>query len=664
MRHIQPILSNTLVFLKKKWSFVLALILLFFVSGMGINLPLVAVSLYLAYKLCLILITPRIANSRLFVTFIAFFFYVLILQSISLVTWLVLRDFPLSLNIPIAFAVIVATYFPIRRIHKPAERRMATIGDVASGIVVLVTFAIFVLFPVYNTQSHSEASLLNLANYNVDDGSHLGMLNARLHYNVATTSGNDADISSQVPGGISYPSGWPAANAALIQALSPSIEVGGSTLVAYILTKIFWLLFLVFVFTRTIFALYTTFSPNSPQTPAIVWIILGSLIFTAWFVVDPFFYGFFSFLPQLITVLLFILVTIQLADLNKKTDKLLLYLVLPITLSVGAALSWFLLFPVFIAALFLTFLRRVSRLNIKTVLKELTVNISRFALLYVVIVLSLVAQLYMTLSSSSTGVSSSFLHSLLLNGGITTYPISFYAVILLGCVAFFFFTAKKELNEKLSAILSYLVVMLAFASFIYFIQLYKIHENLYYYFKVLNTVTIVAIPLAILGIAFLATVLQDKTSKYVAAMCSIIIGFAIVQFAYPGAPFIGYASGSRAVSESVNQQIYSTLKAHEQTASYDDGVVTIFYPSKNPILNEVASTLVQSSKPYTKCYAALKGASFSTPARDFSVSPIRESCSERNHIVYYVDPDMVESVKQTVDMNDLSSRVTVKSITY
>ena len=664
MNYLNTIPSGIFDLLKRYWLLIAILAVLFIVSGFGPNLALLGLSFFLTYKLAMRIVSAKIADSNVFVAVISIFFYVLMLQSVSLVTWLLSHSFPLSLNIFFTFLFITTVYVFLRRYPVIARRRKFVTGDMISIGVVLVTLVIFVGLPVRNTNIHDKSGLLVLANYNVDDGGHLGLLNARLQYNVATTVDNKADTSAQQNGGVSYPAGWPAANAAIIQAFAPSIQVGSSTLIAYILIKIFWLVVLVFVFTRSIFALYGLFAAKPLQLPSLAWISISATLFTAWFLVDPFFYGFFSFIPQLITIPLFILSLIQLTTLGKKSEKLLLTMMVPIILCIGAALSWFLLFPVFIAALSLCLINRATQISLKAVLKELTLSISRYLVFYVVIILSLFSQLYIVLSTSSTGASTTLIHSLLLNGGINIYPASLYTVIAVGVILFLALIVIKNHIDKLKAVLNYAVAMLGFASFIYAIQLYKINENFYYYFKTLNTVTIVGIMFAIVGIALAINLVQSKSSKYIAVVITIIIGLLLLQFAYPGAPMFRYAHGVRAINASVDKQIFSILDTHNSPSKYTDGVVTVFYPSSNLILNEVASTLIQANKPYSKCYATVKAASFSVPISSFSVSPVLEGCEPSNHVVYYAEQEFVASMKQKIADANLSDRITVLSIKY
>lgn len=657
------ITTEILVSLIKKYRvLILALLVILVVSRLSLNLMLLSLSLYLVYRLSLKLVSPKIADTHTFVAVISIFFYVLILQSVSLVTWLISHSFPLSLNILFSLILVAAVHVPLRMRHIPPKRLRIKASDFVSFIVMLSTLIVFVVVPFHNTKLNNASGLLVLANYNVDDGAHLGLINARLQYNVATTVDNKADISSQVSGGISYPTGWPAANAAIIQAFAPSIKVGSATLIGYVILKVFWLLFLVFIFTRSIFALFWLFSNKPPKLAATIWIAIGAFLFTGWFLVDPFYYGFFSFIPQLITVPIFILSIIQLTLVDKKSDKLLSYLMLPVILSIGAALSWFLLFPVFTIALLLCLLNRITRFKLKVVVTEVTHQLPRYLVFYIVVILSLLSQIYIVFKGSHTGVSSTFVQSLLTNGGISTYPTSLYAVILLGIILFIILANITKNLDKLSAVVNYVVAMLGFAGFVYALQLYKTQTNLYYYFKILDTVTIVGILFAVLGLAFLVNIIQIRTSRYVSIIVTILMGLVLLQFAYPGAPLFAYIKGARALSSATDQQIFSATNSSGSTSSYDNGVVTIFYPSKNPELNEIASTLVQAGKQYTKCYATIKSASFSVPIGQFEVSSILSGCTAQNHIVYYVEAQYVESFRQIIQTHGLSSRVTVLTL--
>ena len=660
MEHFKKNLNKIFVYLWRYRLLVLSLLLTIAVSFFSINLALMALSLFIVYKISLKVISGKIVNSHTFMAVISVFFYTLMLQGVSLVTWLLSPDFPLSLNIFVTLVTVAAIYFPIRPKNVSTNISRIALSDIVSIGVVIATLIVFVAIPIKNTNLSNESALVVLANYNVDDASHLGLINIRLQNNVATTSGNSAEAS--VNNGVSYPSGWPATNAAIIQAFNPPIQTGSDTLTAYVLIKIFWLLLLVFVFTRVIFTMYSIFSKKSLQLAGVVWIGLGSFIFTAWFLVDSFFFGFFSYLPQLITIPLFILSIMQLASMRKKDGDLLSYLMLPVSLGVGAALSWFLLFPVFMFVILLCLINRTAKNGLRTVSKELFMNILKYIVFYLVTFAALFAQVSMILNSSESGVSTTFIQSLLLNGGISTYPVGFYMLILIGLVLFITFSNIKNNLDKFGAVLNYVIAMLGFATFVYLLQQYMVFGNLYYYFKILNSVTVVGIIFAITGIAITINILQLKTSRYIAVVLAITISFLVLQFAYPNAPLAVYAKAKRSVSASANQQIFDILENDATQSNYNNGVVTIFYPQGNPILNEVASTLVQSNKPYNTCYTGLKNASFKIPLIDFDPEVISKYCTTGNHIVYYVEQPYLRSVKNKIVQQGLSSQVTVLAL--
>jgi hypothetical protein len=643
-------------------------VLLLAILLLGFFVPFIAliVAVAVSYKLLLLLLNHRIFDSKFFVFVVSLFFYILVLQAVILISWLFSHNFPLTACGPLTAVVLIGLYYSIKptftkkNLKQRDEFTTAKIKDVVPLIVCLFAFVAFVAFPMHHSGSNELSGVTVLINRVIDDPNHLGMLNDKLQFNRGVITDSSAEGHTNTKGVSFYPAGWHSANAVIIKAFYPGISTGAESLVAYAITKVFWFLFLIYIFVRTIFSLYIVYSKEKLSPAVASWIGLASLLFTGWFLIDPFLDGFYSFLPQLIIVPLFILSLIQMSLLGKDDRSALLNsLILPALLCMGAALSWLLLLPVFVGAFLLYSLTLLHTWGIIKTLKALKKN---RPLRYVVILaLTIVPVIVQIITSKGTGESVSFIEGIMLPGPIQTYPISFYNFVLLGLGLFIVFAIKNAKVDKLQPILAYILAIIGFTTVLYLLQLYISQANFYYYFKSLNAFTVAASMLCVVGFGFFIRWIESKASRSTALIVSFVLILLAIQFVYTKPLLFLYMEGSRATTVSINQDIFKLLETNYSQSHYYNKEVTIFYPDNNPNLNEVASRLLSVNKPYGVCYDAVKGASFSTPPKDFSVAPILQSCDDPDiKITYYVEQDSIETMQKTIDNNTLQNKVTLR----
>lgn len=636
---------------------------------LGFFVPIVGliVSIIISYKLLLLLLSHKIFNSKLFVFIISIFFYTLVLQAVILLSWLLSNDFPLTLCGPLTSIILLGIYLLVRpTISKKINRQKHEFTggkskDVVPIIVCLLTFLVFVAFPIHHSGSNGISGATVLINRVIDDPNHLGILNDKLQFNRGVILNSSAESHTNTKGVSFYPAGWHSANAVIIKAFYPNLSTGSESLVAYAISKVFWFLFLVYVFVRSIFSLYGIYSKETLPLVVSIWIGLASLLFVGWFLIDPFLDGFYSFLPQLIIVPIFILSLTQMSLLNKNDgDGILNTLILPVLLCMGSALSWLLLFPVFIGAFLLYGLILLHQWGIAKTLKRHARKTIRYIPIALLAIAPIIVQI---ISSKGTGESVSFLQGILLPGPIQTYPTTFYEFIFLGLGIFIAFAIKAAKQDRLQPLLTYILAITAFTGLLYLIQLYASQATFYYYFKSLNAFTIAASILCILGFAYFIQWVTSKTSQITALILSCVLIFLSVQFVYAKPLMYLYMQGGRATTVSMNEEIFNTLQTNYSEAHYFNKEVTIYYPNANPNMNEVASRLLSTNKPYGTCYDSVKGASFSVRPKDFSVQPILEDCADPEiKITYYVEQDSLESMQQKINQHGLQERVFLKLI--
>ncbi|HSW77785.1 MAG TPA: hypothetical protein VLG36_03235 [Candidatus Chromulinivoraceae bacterium] len=634
---------------------------------LGFYLPIVAliVSIAVSYRLLALILHRAVFDSKFFIFATSIFFYVLVLQAVILISWIFSSNFPLTLCGPLTTVVLLILYFLIKpTIHnQTVDKKISfslSLKDTISLGVCLLAFIGFVLLPIHYSGGKEPSTIIVLINRVIDDPNHLGMLNDRLQFNRGVILHSSADGHTTSKGVSFYPAGWHSANAVIIKSFSPSIQTGAESLVAYAISKTFWFLFLIFIFTRSIFSLYSIFTKDKLSPNIYAWVGIASLLFTGWFLVDPYLDGFYSFIPQLIIVPLFVLSLVQISFLKKKESSLLLNsLILPALLCMGSALSWLLLFPVFAGATIIYLLDILNKWGAIKTLKGLTTQLPRYLF---VLVLALAPILVQIVSSKGTDQSVSLIKGLLLPGPIQTYPPSFYNFIIAGLVVFVIFVLQRSKADKLQPILVYILVILGFTALLYLLQLFSAQANFYYYFKSLNAFSIAASMLCIVGIAFFLNWVQSRSSPSLTFLVVIVIASLAVQFVYTKPLLFTYIKGGRATTSQINEQIFHILSTDYSQSNYNKKDIVIFYPKNNPNLNEVASRLLSSNKPYGECYDAVKGASFSVAPKDFSVAPIVDSCDPTTRITYYVDPDMVSSIQEKITGSNLQNRITLKTI--
>ena len=634
---------------------------------LGFFIPFIALitAVIFSYRLLVLLLNHKIFDSKIFVFMVSIFFYILILQAVILLSWLFSNDFPLTLCGPLTSVVIFALYHLIKPVVSKAtvkqrgEFATTKTKDIVPFVVCLLTFVVFIAFPIHHSGSEGLSGVTVLVNRVIDDPNHLGMLNDKLQFNRGVILNSSAEGHTNTKGVSFYPAGWHSANAVAIKAFYPNISTGAESLVAYAITKVFWFLFLVYIFVRTIFSLYGVYSKEKLSIAVSSWIGLASLLFVGWFLIDPFLDGFYSFLPQLIIVPIFILSLIQISFLSKgDRDGFLNSLILPSLLCMGSALSWLLLFPVFACALLLYTISLLYRWGIMRSLRSLASKVPRYIPILILILTPILVQV---LTSKSTGESVSFLEGILLPGPIQTYPASFYDFVFLGLGIFVVFAIKNTKIDRLQPIFAYILVIAGFTATLYLLQLYASQGNFYYYFKSLNALTIAVSIMSIVGFAYFINWARSKTSQSTALIGSFVLILIAVQFVYTKPLIFSYVGGGRATTVATNKEIFNTLSTNYSQSNYYNKEITIYYPNNNANMNEVASRLLSTNKPYSVCYDSVKGASFSVRPSNFSVEPILQDCADPEiKITYYVEQDSLVSMQEKINENRLQDKVSLR----
>lgn len=650
----------------------LSLLLVFLLAiGYFTSLHFVAVlvSLFLSYKILNLFLHSRIFDSLVFKSIVTVVLYICFLECVSLLVWVINHEFSLQASTLVALLLLLIiflfyTLIPFARaqVNQPITRQTWTTSDVLAIILTIVFVGTVIIAPAINVGGWNKGSLFMIINDGVDDAAHLGLLNDRLQFDRGVLHKTSIELNTRSEGSSFYPAGWHSANAAIMLAIKPDIQTGVQSLYFYAISKLFWYTVLILLFIRSVFSFYSLLSSRKLSLPIIVWISTATLIFSYLFLLHPFRAGYYSFIPQLISVIVFVLFLAQLS-LSRHNEKL-FQKTLPLTVlvAIGGTLSWLLVLPVFVFAALLSLFDRIKNTTYKAFGVELIRGLVTHIFLYTVVIGAALTQLYVT---SHSRESVSFIEGILLSGGIATYTQLFYTFILIG-VAFAVVYSKREALPILRPIVYYLTISLLFAALLFGIQLYLVQESLYYYYKTLNTFTIIAIMLSIAGFAYLIDSIKDSKGIQIALMTAILLPASIMLIIPQDNSNAGYIEGHRFVSPVVNQKIAAELTSNSTESSYDKKDYTLYYLSGDERQNDIGSMLVKSNKPESGCLMRLKLLIKATPVEMFDATKAKEhqhTCvAEATTVHLVVNPVQYADVQAKVIQQGLQDFLAVESL--
>jgi hypothetical protein len=479
-------------------------------------------SLFVTYKVVSPLLSRRVFSSQLFEFVAVLFIYMIVLQCVILSSWLIDKNFPLTMA-PLLVLLVVLAIYVYRHFLSNYRPHQTTLSlpkisfikrsDLLSLMIVVVILPLTLIMPL--VEKNIPVNIESFASHAIagaDDTNHLAFFNERLSTNKGILENSDTGGSASF-----YPISWHAANAVITKTVLPNIMPGTMSQIAYALSKVFWFIVLVFLFSRVIFMLYEVVTKKS-SFPAILWLTSGSFLFGWFFLTNIFTTGFYNFIPQLIATLLLIpaLVQLGLKSKNQPTYSLL------IMLAVGGCLPWVLPLPGFLLTVLFVLLYGMRTKSKSYFFKSLVTDIKHNLLLYILPIVAMIAQLYAMLTNRSTE-SISFVQGILVSGGIVSYNIFFYLFTSVGFAIYIFLTRKR--SDASSRYIAYLATStLLFAGVISVIQLVLLGKNMYYFYKVLDIFTIAVLVAGIAGFAlYIDYIISKKTRLYGMLICLLLI---------------------------------------------------------------------------------------------------------------------------------------------
>jgi hypothetical protein len=372
---------------------------------------------------------------------------------------------------------------------------------------------------------------ISLGSY-IDDVNFLPMFNVRVKYDRGVLYKSDA-ASHLAFDSDAYPAGWVSANAVISKSVFPKISIGTTidrgTPIAYTISKLFWVFTLLFMFCRTIIALIKGLSANKRTFLSSIWIIASLYIYGRYFVADVYKAGAYSFIPQLLSVLLVILMILQLNKCKEAVCKN-KTLVLLSLFAIGGSLSWLLVLPAVVASIIAIWLSQIKDRGDVSVVQQIFRQ-PKYTLPLILTLGASLTQAYITTAYRPTGPRAiTFVSGVSTWGIITTYSALFYVVMAAGLVAFLWFLRKRQ-QRYIKYFLWTLAPLVVFDLIILAIQLINVGEIRYYFIKVLALIGMVVIPLTIAGFTYLLEYLhKTKRSTLEIVALAVLLVLVAVQF--------------------------------------------------------------------------------------------------------------------------------------
>jgi len=596
----------------------------FFVLLYSPYLLVILVSLFLTYQLLSRKLTTHYIDTKFLIAVLSVFTYTGSLALLIIISSAILS---ISLNIVILITVALLIVIYLYEIYvvkeKVPERKLINIDT--SIAVVVTAFAVFFigLFPLLHSGGVQQYSNIILTiTGNVDNGVHLGIYNDYTSSN-SNRIWSDSFLSRTDTGGF-YPTSWHGANAAIIRAIFPNIQAGTETIAAFSILYIFWIGILVFLTTTMSFSLFRGLNRTSKITPIICMLISILMLLSVYFFTTHLLkFGFFSFIPQLLSVLALIYCLQEIAKngLNRKGAIGLAVVYIAISLA-----SWILLLPVVLLALIIIILVNPKKITKKNILKELIGGLPY----YIIALASILSQIWLILTIKS-GSTVGFVQGLMLDGGTPIYDPLVYAVLFTGLISAVYIAKKRK--ELYWPTLTIVVSTLVFCAFIFIVQAYHTGTNHYYFYKSLLILPLTLVPI---GIAALASLVQNISKKdaVLALFIALLVPLSVLLFLPSDKGILSYIRGSRSVSAQVNQYII------DETANtpYPTNKVTIFLVGTNES-SDISSLLVQANRPHNACFDDLRLKQIitkitQTAVKDLANYSLPPSCE--NHSVEFV----------------------------
>lgn len=646
---------------------------------LSVNAGLLFLSLLLTYFTFSNLLHRRLFDSKLFLSIVVIFLYVAVLQVVILLSWLFNHNAPLDWSILTTLIVLVgaSAWKAVCEKRLPTEKKR-TVGsitfvsrtDILSALIALFFVAIIVIPPLKDAPALKSKDFIpsvagDFINMGTDDSNHMGMLADHLLLNRGVLYKTNVTEQAAVAAAISsYPPSWHSANAIIIKSFSPSVKEGGGILIAYTISKLFWFFVLVFCFIKVILNLYRVLFTGTKSTlPSYIWLIGAGGFLAYYILLEQFREGFYSFIPELITILLLLLTLTQFVFDKRDLQTYKRYRVLaPATLfAASGVLSWSLVLPALFIAIVLCLLSSITIATLKKEVKSLLQAVVHNAPFVLVAVAAMLLQLYLL----TTGSSRSFSEGINETGAITFHSDWYYLFVAVGLITTVAVAAREQLNILSNG--SYLLLsLLGLALMIYLFQMITAGHTEYYYFKTLNTAMIVAAPLAVLGwllLFYRSFESMPKSLNTAAISLAAVVALPLTIGVEPtNTSNVNYVKGNRTFISSENEDIFNLITERGEQRSKGQPVpdYIVFVPHQYAY-NLIGTVTFKSTSRISPCNEVAFNIMLQDNIDDM-FSALKKCPAQTQKLVILTKRSYISEFTQQIQKNNLDRHVTVQVI--
>lgn len=606
---------------------------LFILLGLSImlgsyNILLISFSIILLNIIFKPVISNKIFNSKLLILTLITFCYFSLLQCTILFSWIINKSFPLD-NSPLLLALIIVLiylynyFFVNKKITVnilDSKTKVLSYQDVISVILSFMICAVIFIAPIRESSGNIITNItLSLVNGNVDDAAHLAMVNDHIQFNRGVLFESDAIKNTRSQG--FYPTGWHSITAVIIKMINPSIQVGIESLLAYGLQKLFWFFVLFYLLIRSTFITYRLINNKKLNKSSIFFISAFTTMLGCILLIPMLREGFYSFIPQLITTILTLMLLTQITyeDDNKHIYRLLPLLFI---VGIGGCLSWLLPLPAFFLAILFVIFSLIKDKDYKIVLKNIFKILKDNIIVILLISSAVIIQLIVMLNNNSSE-SVSLSKGLTLNGGIVVYSYLFQVIICIGILSYLIHSDRKSKNSFKSP-LSLILSLILFCSLIGLIQMAYSAKVDYYFYKIFDILIIAILPFCIVGIDQI--IKKINQSEHILIPGIIITGVFLLLL--PEISIFPYSAGYRHLSSDVNRSLYNELKNDISEENYFNKKFIFYYTpgSDNYFGNEVANYIAKSNEMNGTCFFGVKNMIWDSPEIEKLIVKINDEC--------------------------------------
>jgi hypothetical protein len=651
----------------------LLLILGLLVFG-GFGTVFLLISIVITYLLLNNYLSDSVFDTRFFRVIVAVVLYFIILQNAILSVWLVHHNFPLNQAI-FASTLLLGVSYAIglfskdwQGFPKRLSLRVFSTSDAYSVLLALLIVLLVLAGPVRNALHQHKLGIpaltISYINTSLDDSSHLSLLNDRLQLNRGVFyKTNVAQLVVHQNLTTSYPTGWHSANAAAIKALDPGIRVGGQSAIAYVITKIFWLFVLVYLFCRVTISLFSLLLKSETRNLTVqsyIWIVASSLFFAYYILLEQFKEGFYNFIPVLIGQLIILALLLQLGndrDVKNKTFKYGFRALLPLVIALtGVALAWILLLPAGIIVLLVAIFAPLREAKTLKPLQGLWLQLRSQVIIFALAALAILIQSKVITAGSSR----SFRQGIDEVGSITAHSVWYFIFAITGVMLFYgLLSIKVRITEQL---LPYIVSLLASILFIYLFQIVTVHHTEYYFVKTLNTLMIIAIPVAITGWGLLLRLIALRYG-YVNSIfmsCGLVFLLPLIIGIEPlNTSNLGYIKGDRGFTFTEDSYMYKNMAERAKVNIASRRTDTIFFTPGLTDHNIIATNIIRSIQPVDTCDDKM----FTQLLKD-NVNGLFDTVSkcQSSHLTIVTSPQTYDVLRNLVSDRNLNNKVTIQAV--